>query len=87
MNASGLIYSGLSGVAGGAIGGSFTRVTRYDPYSPHLDQQLVRSLNNEATIKSNTGISGLGRNFLGSFVGNTDWPPMQGSAVSQCGRQ
>lgn len=70
---------------GGFIGGRFSNVVPYDVASKFLDRSVAQSLNQSAAAAANTGANGLTRNFLGGLPGSTDWPPMYGSAASQCG--
>ena len=69
------LTSGLAGLIGGGISGPITKVTgiQFATNSPWLDQAIARSLNNQAMIKLNAGLTNIIRNILGSSFSNWNW--------------
>lgn len=47
-------------------------------------QGVVSSLNEQSLISANVRVGNALRNFLGSGLSNTDWPPLPGARAGKC---
>lgn len=74
ITTNGVIVNGVTGIAGGYLGGAVSRAgLRYNENVPWLDSATARALNNQLDIQINSGVSAISRNVLGSTFSSTDF--------------